>query len=85
MTTSNDLTPTQVADLQESFDTFDRNNDGTISRSELHSLLHIVGHKVNNKGLEDLLTQYDIDESGTINFHEFKELAGRLMKNKISN
>ncbi|KAG0269856.1 hypothetical protein BGZ95_001876 [Linnemannia exigua] len=84
MTAPSDLTPAQVADLKESFDTFDRNDNGSISRRELHSLLHTVGHKVNAKGLEDLLTQYDVDKSGEIDFSEFLDLAGRLIKNKVS-
>ncbi|KAF9147146.1 Calmodulin-like protein 5 [Linnemannia schmuckeri] len=84
MTASSDLTPAQVSDLKESFDTFDRNNDGTISRRELHSLLHTVGHKVNAKGLENMLTEYDADKNGTIDFEEFLKLAGPLIKNKIA-
>lgn len=82
-TASSDLTPAQIKDLQESFDTFDRNNDGTISRRELHSLLHTVGHKVNAKGLETMLTQYDADKSGNIDFKEFLSLAAPLIKNKV--
>ncbi|KAF9291370.1 hypothetical protein BGZ68_004231 [Mortierella alpina] len=74
----------QVKDLQESFDTFDRNSDGTISRRELHALLHTVGHKVKAEGLEDLLKEFDVDQNGTINFTEFLNLADRLIKHKLS-
>ncbi|KAG0309588.1 hypothetical protein BGZ99_000828 [Dissophora globulifera] len=72
-----------VAELKESFEAFDYNSDGTISRRELHALLHTVGHKVNSTGLEDLLKAYDIDQSGTIDFQEFLELADFLIKNKL--
>ncbi len=71
-------------DFQESFTAFDRNNDGTINRRELHALLHTVGHKVNAQGLEDLLTEFDIDQSGTIDFQEFLQLADRLVKHKLN-
>ncbi|KAF9298708.1 hypothetical protein BGZ88_005180 [Linnemannia elongata] len=84
MTASSVLTPAQISDLKESFDTFDRNNDGTISRRELHSLLHTVGHKVNAKGLENMLSQYDADQSGNIDFDEFLSLADTLIKNKVA-
>ncbi|KAF9926252.1 hypothetical protein FBU30_004147 [Linnemannia zychae] len=84
MTASGELSATQISDLKESFDTFDRNNDGTISRRELHSLLYTVGHKVNAQGLELLLTEYDTDKSGNIDFEEFLSLAQRLIKNKSS-
>ncbi|KAK3805969.1 MAG: calmodulin-like protein, partial [Linnemannia elongata] len=76
------LTPEQIADFKESFDAFDRNNDGTISRRELHSLLHTVGHKVKHEGFESMLSQYDTDQSGNIDFDEFLSLAETLMKNK---
>ncbi|KAF9999223.1 hypothetical protein BGZ80_001468 [Entomortierella chlamydospora] len=78
------LSPADVADLKESFEAFDRNNDGSISRRELHSLLHTVGHKVNSHGLENFLTEFDVDQSGTIDFEEFLNLADRLIKNKAS-
>ncbi|KAF9350636.1 Calmodulin-like protein 5 [Mortierella sp. AD094] len=77
------LSPTDIADLKESFEAFDRNNDGSISRRELHSLLHTVGHKVNAHGLADLLTKFDIDQSGSIDFEEFLSLADRLIKHKV--
>ncbi|KAG0037984.1 hypothetical protein BGZ82_001385 [Podila clonocystis] len=78
------LTEQQKADFKESFEAFDRNNDGTINRRELHALLHTVGHKVNHSGLENLLTEYDTDSNGTIDLPEFMQLAGRLMKNKVN-
>ncbi|KAF9946597.1 phospholipid scramblase 1 [Mortierella alpina] len=80
---STSLTATEISDLRESYDTFDRNNDGTINRRELHALLHTVGHKVNAVGLENLLKEFDVDQSGTISFEEFVELADRLIKHKV--
>ncbi|KAG0057693.1 hypothetical protein BGZ83_005632 [Gryganskiella cystojenkinii] len=79
------FTEREIADFKESFEAFDRNQDGTISRRELHSLLHTVGHKVNAHGLEDLLAEHDVDQSGTIDFDEFVTLASRLMKFKLNN
>ncbi|KAG0263240.1 hypothetical protein BG011_009075 [Mortierella polycephala] len=74
------LSPQQVAELKESFDTFDRNGDGTISRRELHSLLYTVGHKTKT---DDILSEYDVDNSGTIDFEEFLKLVDVLIKNKV--
>ncbi|KAF9199595.1 hypothetical protein BGZ49_010271, partial [Haplosporangium sp. Z 27] len=73
----------EIADLKESFETFDRNGDGSISRRELHALLHIVGHKTNASNLEQYLAKYDTDQSGTIDFDEFLGLANNLIKNKL--
>ncbi|KAF8984720.1 hypothetical protein BGZ46_007200 [Entomortierella lignicola] len=75
----------EIADLRESFETFDRNGDGSISRRELHALLHIVGHKTNAINLEQYLAKYDTDQSGTIDFDEFLGLANNLIKNKVTN
>ncbi|KAG0347339.1 hypothetical protein BG004_007929 [Podila humilis] len=77
------LSEQEINDLRESFNAFDRNSDGTINRRELHSLLHTVGHKVNASGLETLLTSYDVDRDGTIDFTEFIALAEKLIKNRI--
>ncbi|KAF9905473.1 calmodulin-like 3 [Linnemannia zychae] len=82
-TASNNLTPTQIADLKQSFDTFDRNRDGTISRTELRTLLYTVGHK--DQASLNVLSQYDADQSGTIDFQEFLNLASLLIKNKTAN
>ncbi|KAF9950201.1 hypothetical protein BGZ70_001462 [Mortierella alpina] len=79
------FTAEQVKEFQECFDTFDQDNNKSISRRELHALLHTVGHKVDAKGLENLLIQYDSDESGTIDFPEFLLLVERLLKHKASN
>ncbi|KAF9217821.1 hypothetical protein CPC16_000089 [Podila verticillata] len=78
------LTEQQISDLKTSFDAFDRNSDNTINRRELHALLHTVGHKVNASGLEDLLTKYDVDKNGSIDFDEFIELTDKLIKHKVS-
>ncbi|KAF9184838.1 hypothetical protein BGZ51_003103 [Haplosporangium sp. Z 767] len=72
-----------MADLKESFEIFDRNNDGAINRRELHALLHTVGHKLGANGLESLLSEYDADKSGTIDFDEFVKLAEILIKHKL--
>ncbi|KAF9431675.1 hypothetical protein BGZ76_011842 [Entomortierella beljakovae] len=77
------LSEVQIADLKESFETFDRDSNGCISRTELRSLLHIVGHRVNTNGLDKLLTEYDTDESKTIDFEEFLKLSNTLMKNRV--
>ncbi|KAF9409676.1 calmodulin-like 3 [Podila epigama] len=80
---STTFTEQQIADLKESFEAFDRNSDSTINRRELHSLLHTVGHKLNAEGLENLLTEYDADKNGSIDFTEFVHLAQKLIKNRV--
>ncbi|GJJ69949.1 hypothetical protein EMPS_02298 [Entomortierella parvispora] len=81
--TTNTLSPSEIADLKESFDAFDYNKDGTISRRELHSLLHTIGHKVDTKGLEAILAEHDTNADGTISFNEFLGLATRFIDHKV--
>ncbi|KAF9116150.1 hypothetical protein BGX27_004490 [Mortierella sp. AM989] len=78
------LSEEEIADYQEAFNTFDTDGSGSISRSELRSLLTTIGQKRNAKGLQDLLEEADVDKSGTISFPEFLTLIDRLVKNKSS-
>ncbi|KAF9535918.1 hypothetical protein EC957_001450, partial [Mortierella hygrophila] len=80
----NTFTTAEISVIKESFNAVDSNNDGIIPRSELHSLLHTVGHKLNATGLENLLAKYDADKSGSIDFQGFLSLAATLIKNKVA-
>ena len=65
------LTSGQKNDLQEAFDLFDKDGDGTISVNELSSLFRCFGARKNPEELEQILKKYDEDDSGEIEFPEF--------------
>ena len=65
------LTPGQRNDLQEAFDLFDKDGDGTISTDELSSLFRCFGARKNQEQLQEILKKYDEDGSGEIEFDEF--------------
>jgi len=59
---------------RETFEMFDRDGNGTISKSELGKIMHALGQDVTQKELEDILTRFDDDQSGTINYEEYKAI-----------
>ncbi|KAF9973849.1 hypothetical protein BGZ73_002879 [Actinomortierella ambigua] len=84
MTASDAFTEQEIKDFRESFDVFDKDDSGTISKQELRSLLKTVGEKINHTELEQKFQEFDSDKSGLIDFDEFLVLMKRLMKNKIA-
>ncbi|KAF9987030.1 phospholipid scramblase 1 [Modicella reniformis] len=76
------FTQEQLTEFQSIFNNFDKDNDGSISRTELPSFLALVGNKIKNNALDQYLETYDKDKSGTISFDEFVVLADKLIKNK---
>ena len=57
--------------MQEAFDLFDKDGDGTISATELGSLFKCFGSRKTQEELEEILVKYDEDNSGEIEFPEF--------------
>ncbi|KIM43684.1 hypothetical protein M413DRAFT_443591 [Hebeloma cylindrosporum] len=67
----------KIASYKETFDLFDKDQNGTISTSELGSIMRAVGHNQTEQDLEDILKEIDKDNSGAVEFDEFVELMGR--------
>ncbi|KAK4362790.1 hypothetical protein RND71_018031 [Anisodus tanguticus] len=65
----------QIAELREIFQSFDRNNNGSLTQLELGSLLRSLGLKPSNDHLEDLIQKADRNSNGLIEFSEFVALV----------
>ena len=65
--------------LQEAFNVFDKDNDGSITIKELRTAMRSLGYNPSAEELQDLIREYDKDDSGTIELNEFM----KLMTNKI--
>lgn len=65
------LSDAQKGDLRKLFDSYDTNKDHTISRNELKAAFQKMGFPKSDMEITELLSKYDTDKSGDINFDEF--------------
>ncbi|XP_066928116.1 calmodulin-like isoform X1 [Clytia hemisphaerica] len=77
-----DLTDDQIAEFREAFALFDKDGDGTISSTELETILKSLGQKPTQSELRDMINEVDADGNGTVDFSEF--LTMMATKNKGS-
>lgn len=61
-------------ELIETFEVFDRNGDGLLSKEELKYVMESIGEHVSDEILDEFIRQADIDEDGNINYQEFVKL-----------
>ncbi|KAG2436728.1 hypothetical protein HXX76_006252 [Chlamydomonas incerta] len=61
----------QIAEFREAFAMFDRDGDGTVSTKELKDVFTSLGLQLSDEEIADLVTQVDIDASGTMTLTEF--------------
>ncbi|KAG9143958.1 hypothetical protein Leryth_021633 [Lithospermum erythrorhizon] len=64
-------------EMKEAFDLYDKDKNGKISVSELHSVLKNLREKVSIKDCKKMITSVDVDGDGCVNFEEFKKMMTR--------
>merc|ERR1712048_1402790 len=70
----------QIAEFKEAFALFDKDSDGSITTSELGTVMRSLGQNPTEAELEDMINEVDVDGNGTIDFPEFLTLMARKMK-----
>jgi calmodulin len=60
-----------VADLRESFDYFDKDDNGSIDRAEFAALLAALSDDFSRREADIGFDAIDVDHSGRISFDEF--------------
>lgn len=60
-----------MARYRELFDQFDEDGGGSIDVTELGNMLRTVGQELDPADLEKIIKEYDLDESGAVDFDEF--------------
>ncbi|KXJ70596.1 hypothetical protein RP20_CCG023057 [Aedes albopictus] len=65
------LSEDQIEELKEAFSLFDTNGDGTITSSELGTVLRSLGKNVSDAEVEELLMEVSVDHEGMIHFPDF--------------
>ncbi|XP_061172578.1 calmodulin-A-like [Saccostrea echinata] len=74
------LSDEQVAEFREAFNLFDKDGDGSITTTELGTVMRSLGQNPTESELQDMINEVDYDESGTIDFDEFLQMMARKMR-----
>uniref|UniRef100_A0A182FHY9 EF-hand domain-containing protein n=1 Tax=Anopheles albimanus TaxID=7167 RepID=A0A182FHY9_ANOAL len=74
-TSGKELSKDQLKVLRDAFNAFDKEKTGSISTDVVGTILELLGHKLTEEELEEVIEEYDEDESGQLEFDEFVALA----------
>ncbi|XP_052196105.1 probable calcium-binding protein CML23 [Diospyros lotus] len=61
-------------ELRDAFDVYDRDGNGLISATELHTVLKSLGEKCSLKDCRQMISSVDMDGDGCVNFEEFQKM-----------
>lgn len=64
-------------ELEQAFQTLDRDRSGSIHIDELSSFLPILNETINGDALKDYIRKVDVNFDGTMNYDEFRALVLR--------
>ena len=65
------ITAEQQTEYREAFALFDKNGDGTITVTELGTVMRSLGNNPTESELQDMINEVDADGNGTLEFDEF--------------
>ena len=74
------LTEEQIAEFKEAFQIFDKNGDGSITTKELGTVMRSLGQSPSEEELQNMISEVDADQSGSIDFKEFLNIMAKKMK-----
>ncbi|KAI8896025.1 FAD dependent oxidoreductase-domain-containing protein [Globomyces pollinis-pini] len=70
--------PAEIAKYREIFNSLDYDKDGSISQKDFGRALYTLGVKMNQKELVDVITEVDLNKSGSVEFNEFLEVLAAV-------
>jgi Ca2+-binding EF-hand superfamily protein len=76
------LSSKEVEHYRKLFITNDSNNDGSVSMPELDRMLQRIGFTLKPKQLKSAIKDFDINESGEIDFEEFSVMMCRMLRKR---
>ncbi|CAG2207002.1 CALM [Mytilus edulis] len=62
-------------EMRDAFRVFDKDGNGYISKSELKSVMHSLGEKLNDQEIEEMIRAADADKDGAINYSGISYIA----------
>jgi len=74
-----DLDEAQTAALKTAFESFDTEGKGAIGVETISNILRMMGVKVKEADLKEIIDEVDDDGSGMLEFEEFTELAAKFL------
>ncbi|XP_045123606.1 troponin C, isotype gamma-like isoform X2 [Portunus trituberculatus] len=69
----------QIDALRKAFDSFDTDKKGAITTETVGTILRMMGVKISEKNLQEVIAETDVDGSGELEFEEFVELAAKFL------
>ena len=77
---TNGLSEEQVSIFKEVFVLFEKDDESFISAKDLGTVLQLLGMRLTNNEVDDIMDQVDIDNNGRVEFSEFLSMMARKMK-----
>ena len=75
------LSEQEICELHEAFNIFDVESDGSIDSKQLLILMNSLKQYPNQKELEKILNEFNIDKNGQIYFNQFLKIMAKRLKN----
>ncbi|KAK8381316.1 hypothetical protein O3P69_018420 [Scylla paramamosain] len=69
----------QIAALRKAFESFDMDGKGYITPETVGTILRMMGVKISEKNLQEVIAETDEDGSGELEFEEFCSLAAKFL------
>ena len=71
------MTPEKIHTYEMAFKLFDKDASNAIDGSELHKAMHSLGKRMTLEQAEDMIAEFDEDDSGQIDMEEFLKMMAR--------
>ncbi|KAK8792837.1 hypothetical protein WA158_005001 [Blastocystis sp. Blastoise] len=78
--TTVDLTEEQINEYRQTFDLLDRDQKGAINRQEFKALMRSLGQYPTDDEIEEMISQFDTNSDGLINFDEFLQMMAKQIQ-----
>ncbi|XP_068200278.1 troponin C, isotype gamma-like [Palaemon carinicauda] len=73
------LDKSQIDTLRKAFDSFDMEKQGFITTETVKTILRMMGVKISEANLAEVIAETDEDGSGQLEFEEFVSLAAKFL------
>ncbi|XP_055634229.1 calmodulin isoform X2 [Toxorhynchites rutilus septentrionalis] len=72
------ISKNQMKEFREAFRLFDKDNDGSITKEELGTVMRSLGQFARVEELQEMLLEIDVDGDGNVSFEEFVDIMSNM-------